>query len=123
LAQVCFCAGLASLTFAGHRLVLAGAVVIFICGEIVMTPCLAEVAKRHAPAGKTGAYQGILHLFEGGGRVLGSTFALFLYAGFKDTENVYYFWVTLTGLFLICFAAIQGLAGRLERQSVFAVPN
>jgi MFS family permease len=118
LAQLCFCGGLVLLTFAGHQLVLAGAVVIFICGEIVMTPCLPEVAKRHAPPGKTGAYQGILHLFEGGGRVLGSTTAFVLYSWFKDTKNVHYFWITQTGLFLICFAAIHGLAYLLDRRAL-----
>ncbi len=114
LAQLCFCCGLFSLTFAGHRVVLAGAVLVFICGEIVMTPCLAEVAKRHAPPGRAGVYQGVLHLFEGGGRFVGSTVAFLLYAAVKDTENAGYFWPTLTGLFLIGFAAIQGLAYRLD---------
>ena len=116
LAQTCFCAGLLSLTFADHPLMLAVAVVIFICGEIAMTPCMPEVAKRHAPPGQTGAHLGVLHLFEGGGRVLGSTLAFLLYAGFKETERVHYFWPTLTGLFLICFLAIQGLAYLLDRR-------
>jgi MFS family permease len=115
LAQGFFSLGLVLLTFAGNRLVLAVAVAIFILGEIIMTPCLPEAAKRHAPAGKTGTYQGILHLFEGGGRFLGSTLAFVLYAEFKNTEHIGYFWVTLTALFLICFVAIHGLAYRIDR--------
>jgi MFS family permease len=123
VAQACFCAGLVSLTFAGHRVVLAGAVVVFICGEIVMTPCLSEVAKRHAPPGETGTYQGILHLFEGGGRLLGSTLAFLLYAQFKGSEGAGLFWVTLTGVFLVCFAAIQALASRLGSARVLPLQS
>ncbi len=118
LAQVCFCAGLVSLTLAANPLMLVGAVVIFICGEIVMTPCLSEVARRYAPPGETGTYLGILHLFEGGARCLGSTIAFLLYAEFKDNGDVGYFWIVLTSLYVICFAALQALAYRFERKHV-----
>jgi hypothetical protein len=102
---------------------LVGAVVVFICGEIVMTPCLSEVAKRHAPSGETGTYQGILHLFEGGGRLMGSTLAFFIYAQFKESEGAGFFWVTLTGVFLVCFAAIQALASRLGSARVLPLQS
>jgi MFS family permease len=123
LAQVFYCAGLVSLTFAANPVILVGAVAIFICGEIVMTPCLPEVARRHAPPNETGTYLGILHLFEGSGRCLGSAFAFFLYAEFKDSANVGFFWVVLTILFLIFFAALQALAHRLDRPTTLRVSS
>jgi hypothetical protein len=43
------------MTFAANTALLTAAIVIFICGEIVMTPYLLEIAKRCGSAGQTGA--------------------------------------------------------------------
>ena len=106
LVSLCFfCAGLLLLSFAATRTLLGLAVGVFICGEILMTPCFAETAKTHAQLGKTGTYQGVLHVFEGGGRVVGSTTALTIYGWLRHTSMVQFYWVLIAPLFLL-FAAI-----------------
>jgi MFS family permease len=98
----CFCGGLLLLSFGGNRLLLGVAVGVFICGEILMTPCFAETAKTHAQSGKSGTYQGVLHVFEGGGRVVGSMTALAVYGRVQGTVLAPYYWVIMaTGFFLL----------------------
>ncbi len=114
VAKVCYCLGLLLLTFAANPLLLTLAIVIFICGEIVMTPCLAEIAKRYAQPGETGTYQGVLHLFEGGGRVIGSATALFIYGLFKGSGAADFYWSFLTAVFMGSYLVIRWVASRLD---------
>jgi MFS family permease len=102
---VCYCGGLLLLSFAGNRVLLATAIAVFICGEILMTQSFAETAKAHSQAsgGKSGMYQGILHVFEGGGRVLGSMTALAVYGWLHGSVLVGYYWVIMVaGFALFC---------------------
>jgi predicted MFS family arabinose efflux permease len=112
---LCYCSGLLLLTFAGHYLLLAVAVAVFICGEILMTPCFAETAKTHAHSGKSGSYQGFLHIFEGGGRVLGSTLALAIYGWVQGSALSRFYWVLLAPIFLVFSATIHWWAYRANK--------
>jgi MFS family permease len=112
---LCFCGGLLLLSFGGNRLMLGVAVAVFICGEILMTPCFAETAKTHAQSGKSGSYQGVLHIFEGGGRVLGSMTALAVYAWVKGSVFAGFYWVIMAPVFLLFSASIHWWAYRAAR--------
>jgi MFS family permease len=108
----CFCGGLLLLSFGANRLLLGVAVGVFICGEILMTPCFAETAKTHARSGKSGAYQGVLHVFEGCGRVVGSTTALAVYGWMKGTTLIGWYWAIMAPGFLLFSAAAHAWAYR-----------
>jgi hypothetical protein len=117
VSAVCFCVGLVLLTFGGNRVLLAVAVAVFICGEILMTPCFAETAKTHSQAGtgKSGMYQGVLHVFEGGGRVLGSMTALAAYGYMRGTVLVGFYWVIMATAFLLFSATLHWWSYRAAR--------
>ena len=113
----CFCCGLLLLSLGGNRVLLGVAVAVFICGEILMTPCFAETAKTHAQAGKTGTYQGVLHVFEGGGRVVGSMTALAVYGWIQGSVLAGFYWVIMAPVFLLFSSAIHWWAYRASRLS------
>lgn len=115
---LCFCCGLLLLSLGGNRVLLGVAVAVFICGEILMTPCFAETAKTHAQAGKTGTYQGVLHVFEGGGRVLGSMTALAAYGWMQGSVLAGFYWVIMAIGFLIFSSTIHVWAYRAGRSVV-----
>jgi MFS family permease len=112
---LCFCGGLLLLSFGGNRVLLGVAVAVFICGEILMTPCFAETAKTHAQSGKSGSYQGFLHIFEGGGRVLGSMTALAVYGWVQGSVFARFYWVIMAPVFLLFSATIHWWAYRAAR--------
>jgi MFS family permease len=112
---LCFCSGLLLLTFGGNRVWLAVAVAVFICGEILMTPCFAETAKTHAHSGKSGSYQGFLHIFEGGGRVVGSMTALAVYDWVQGSALAGFYWVIMAPTFLLFSATIHWWAYRAAK--------
>ncbi len=114
----CYCGGLFLLSFAGNRVLLATAIAVFISGEILMTQCFAETAKAHSQAGsgKSGMYQGVLHVFEGGGRVLGSMTALAVYGWLKDSALVGYYWVIMVAGFALFSAALHWWCYRAARR-------
>ena len=114
---LCFCCGLLLLSLGGNRVLLGVAVAVFICGEILMTPCFAETAKTHAQAGKTGTYQGVLHVFEGGGRVVGSMTALAVYGWLQGSVLAGYYWVIMAPVFLLFSGSIHWWAYRAARPS------
>jgi hypothetical protein len=115
VSMLCFCGGLLLLTFGGNRALLGVAVAVFICGEILMTPCFAETAKTHAQAGKSGTYQGVLHVFEGGGRVLGSMTALAVYGWVQGSILAGFYWLIMAGGFLLFSATLHWWAYRAAR--------
>ncbi len=117
---LCFCCGLLLLSLGGNRILLGVAIAVFICGEILMTPCFAETAKTHAQSGKTGTYQGVLHVFEGGGRVLGSMTALAVYGWMQGSALARYYWVIMAPVFLLFSASIHWWAYRAARGSAAA---
>jgi len=112
---LCFCCGLLLLSLGGNRVLLGVAVAVFICGEILMTPCFAETAKTHAQAGKTGTYQGVLHVFEGGGRVVGSMTALAVYGWLQGSVLARFYWVIMAPAFLLFSGTIHWWAYRATR--------
>jgi len=65
-----YCAGLILLMFAGNAVMLPVAVVVFICGEVLMTPCFDETAKKHAGDAGVATCLGLLHLVACWGRRL-----------------------------------------------------
>ncbi len=114
---LCFCGGLLLLSFGANRMLLGVAVAVFICGEILMTPCFAETAKTHTQSGKSGSYQGVLHVFEGGGRVLGSMTALAVYGWVQGTVLAGFYWVIMAPVFLLFSATIHWWAYRVVKRS------
>jgi predicted MFS family arabinose efflux permease len=113
---LCYCGGLLLLCFAANAVVLAAAIAVFICGEILMTQCFAETAKRHAQAGKSGTYQGVLHVFEGGGRVVGSMTALAAYGWMQGSVLADYYWLIMAPSFFLFSATLHGWAYRKARR-------
>ncbi len=113
---LCFCGGLLLLSFGGNRGLLGVAVAVFICGEILMTPCFAETAKAHAQTGKSGTYQGVLHVFEGGGRVVGSMTAMAVYGWAKGSALANFYWVIMAAGFLLFSCALHWWAYRASKR-------
>src|SRR2546421_632593 len=74
-----YCSGLILLIFARHPIMLPIAIIVFICGEVLMTPCFDETAKKHSNSTAMGTCLGLLHLVDGMGRMLGAAFALAVY--------------------------------------------
>ena len=118
----CFCTGLLLLSLAGNRILLGVAIAVFICGEILMTPCFSETAKTHAQPGKTGSYQGVLHVFEGGGRVVGSMTALAVYGWVQGSSCARYYWWIMAPLFFVFSSAIHWWAYRAVRLPIAHAP-
>jgi MFS family permease len=115
VSMFCYCGGLLLLTFGGNRVWLGVAVAVFVCGEILMTPCFAETAKTHAQSGKSGSYQGVLHVFEGGGRVVGSMVALAVYGRLHGSVLGGFYWVIMAGFFLLFSSTLHWWAYRAAR--------
>jgi MFS family permease len=115
LALSFFCAGLLLLGFASRRAVVPVAVAVFICGEVIMTPCFDETAKRHGRGG-TATCLGLLHLVDGGGRILGAAAAIAFYGVARGTVLGRLFWPLLVAVFLVGSLALHGLAYRLGQR-------
>ena len=116
---VCYCAGLLLLMLARHRVLLPVAVVIFICGEVLMTPCFDETAKKHSASAGMATCLGLLHLVDGCGRMLGAAFALAVYGWMRHTSYQGRYWpVVVTAFFVVSSAlhlAARALAPRQDR--------
>jgi len=95
-----YCSGLMLLIFAKHPVMLPLAIVVFICGEVLMTPCFDETAKKHSAAAGMGICLGLLHLVDGFGRMLGAAFALAVYGWMKTSGQEEYYWPVVVGVFL-----------------------
>jgi MFS family permease len=95
-----YCAGLLLLMFAPHPVMLPLAIVVFICGEVLMTPCFDETAKKHSTAAGMGICLGLLHLVDGFGRMIGAAFALAVYGVMKGSPRTELYWPIVVGAFL-----------------------
>src|SRR5439155_16981247 len=95
-----YCAGLIILIFAKQPILLVVAVVVFICGEVVMTPCFDETAKKHSGDAGMGTCMGLLHLVDGFGRMLGAAFALAAYGWLRNSAYQGYYWPVVVSVFL-----------------------
>ena len=110
-----YCAGLALLVYARRPVMLPVAVAVFICGEVVMTPCFDETAKRHSGDSGMGTCLGLLHLVDGAGRLFGSAFALAVYGGMRDTPYRGYYWPLVVGVYLGTCTGLHVAAHALAR--------
>ena len=120
-----YCSGLLLLIFARHPLMLPVAIVVFICGEVLMTPCFDETAKKHSHAAGMSSCLGLLHLVDGLGRMLGAAFALALYGGMRLSPYASWFWPTAVGAFLGVSIALHLVAHTIARGAAVAIclPN
>jgi hypothetical protein len=105
-----YCLGLTLLMFAKHPVMLPAAIVVFICGEVLMTPCFDETAKRHSAATAMGSCLGLLHLVDGLGRMLGAAFALAVYGWMRNSTSSNFYWPVVVVTFLLTSAGLHIVA-------------
>jgi MFS family permease len=117
-----YCAGLALLSFVPSPVMLPAAVAVFICGEVVMTPCFDETAKKHGTAAGMGSCMGLLHTVDGLGRMLGAAFALAVYGWVRQSSVEAYFWPVVVATFLTVSTALYGAAAALGGRGPCAEP-
>jgi hypothetical protein len=110
-----YCAGLLLLVFASHPVMLPIAIVVFICGEVLMTPCFDETAKKHSGDAGLGTCLGLLHLVDGFGRMLGAAFALAVYGWMRNSPYVAFYWPSVVGVFLVSCTVLHVLAFAVAR--------
>jgi MFS family permease len=110
-----YCAGLLLLVFASHPVMLPIAIVVFICGEVLMTPCFDETAKKHSGDAGLGTCLGLLHLVDGFGRMLGAAFALAVYGWMRNSPYVALYWPSVVGVFLVSCTALHVVAFAVAR--------
>ncbi len=108
-----YCAGLILLMFARHPVMLPIAIVVFICGEVLMTPCFDETAKKHSDDDAIGTCLGLLHLVDGFGRMLGAAFALAVYGWMRNSPSVEFYWPMVVIAFLFSSIALHVTAYRI----------
>jgi MFS family permease len=112
-----YCAGLLLLVFAGRPVMLPVAVVVFICGEVLMTPCFDETAKKHSGEGGMGTCLGLLHLVDGLGRMLGAAFALAVYGWMRNSPYQDFYWPVVVSVFLCSSSALHVVAHAIARKA------
>jgi MFS family permease len=110
-----YCSGLSLLVFARHSFMLPIAVVVFICGEVVMTPCFDETAKKHSTDAGMATCLGLLHLVDGLGRMLGAAFALAMYGWMRTTPWQGYYWPLVVTAFFVVSSGLHVAACALAR--------
>jgi MFS family permease len=112
-----YCSGLLLLVFAKNPVMLPLAIVVFISGEVLMTPCFDETAKKHSTAAGMGMCLGLLHLVDGLGRMLGAASALAFYGWMKDSSHAELYWPVLVSLFLFVCIVLHLVAFQVARQA------
>ncbi len=117
LASVIFyCTGLMLLIFAKHPVMLPIAIIVFICGEVLMTPCFDETAKKHSNDAGMSTCLGLLHLVDGLGRMLGAAFALAVYGVMRTSTSAEFYWPVVVGAFLVVSVGLHFVAHAIARQ-------
>jgi hypothetical protein len=111
-----YCAGLMLLIFAGHPVLLPIAIVVFICGEVFMTPCFDETAKKHSGEKEMATCMGLLHLVDGGGRMIGAAFSLALYGWMRSSDYSRFYWPVTVSVFLAVCSALHLMAFAIARR-------
>ncbi len=112
-----YCCGLLLLIFARQPVMLPVAIVIFICGEVLMTPCFDETAKKHSHDAGMSSCLGLLHLVDGLGRMLGAVFALAVYGAMRRSPAAGFYWPVVAGSFLVASVGLHLVAHAVGRQS------
>ncbi|MDB6123286.1 MAG: transporter [Pedosphaera sp.] len=110
-----YCTGLILLMFANNPVMLPLAIVVFICGEVLMTPCFDETAKKHSSDAGMATCLGLLHLVDGLGRMLGAAFALAVYGGMRHSSYNGFYWPIVVGVFLCVTIGLHMVAHALAR--------
>lgn len=105
-----YCVGLLLLIFVQTPLMLPLAVIVFICGEVLMTPVFDETAKKHSTPEGMSTCMGLLHLVDGMGRMLGAAFALAIYGLMRTSAQSHLYWEIVSGSFLVACLLIHGVA-------------
>jgi MFS family permease len=118
-----YCAGLLLLMLAKHPVMLPVAIVVFICGEVLMTPCFDETAKKHSGEAGMGTCMGLLHLVDGFGRMLGAAFALAMYGWMRNSSYSGLYWPVVVGLFLFTCIVLHVIAHALARNQSLPACN
>jgi fatty acid desaturase len=115
---VLYCAGLLLLIFARHPVMLPIAVIVFICGEVLMTPCFDETAKKHSGDKEMATCMGLLHLVDGAGRMIGAAFALAMYGWMRDSKYQGLYWPVVVAVYFTVCSALHVLAFAMARTGV-----
>jgi MFS family permease len=114
---VLYCGGLGLLGVGRCLPLLPVAVVVFILGEVVMTPCFDETAKKHSTAAGMASCMGLLHLVDGLGRMLGAAFALGVYGGMRQSPYRGSYWPVVVLAFFGVSSGLHVVAFRLARRA------
>jgi MFS family permease len=112
---VLYCAGLLLLVFVNHAAMLPVAIVVFICGEVLMTPCFDETAKRHSTDAAMATCMGLLHLVDSSGRLVGSVFALGMYGWLRNSTYHHLYWPAVVAVFLVVCSTLHVVAHAVGR--------
>jgi len=112
-----YCTGLILLMFSARPVMLPFAIVIFICGEVLMTPCFDETAKKHSTDAGMGTCMGLLHLVDGLGRMLGAAFSLAVYGWMRNSPQRGFYWPVVVSIFLCVCSALHVVAFAIARSA------
>jgi hypothetical protein len=112
-----YCIGLILLMFAKNPVMLPLAIVVFICGEVLMTPCFDETAKKHSTDAGMGTCMGLLHLVDGLGRMLGAAFSLAVYGWMRNSPRSGFYWPVVVSVFLCVCTALHVVAFAIARSA------
>jgi MFS family permease len=112
-----YCLGLILLMFAKNPVMLPVAIVVFICGEVLMTPCFDETAKKHSTDAGMGTCMGLLHLVDGLGRMLGAAFSLAVYGWMRNSPYRGYYWPVVVSIFLCVCSALHVVIFAIARSA------
>jgi hypothetical protein len=117
-----YCVGLLLLSLVPSPIFLPLAIVVFICGEILMTPCFDETAKKHSSAESMGTCIGLLHMLDGAGRLVGASCALSIYGWLRGGEWAEFYWPIMVAIFLCLSSFLHLIAFKLTRQTAVMPP-
>jgi hypothetical protein len=104
---ILYSTGMLLLVFARNPFLLAVAIVIFTSGEVLMTPCFDETAKKHSGEETMSTCMGLLHFVDGAGRWLGQIFAAGVYGAMLGTAYFGWYWPTVVTCFLLISGALH----------------
>jgi MFS family permease len=112
-----YCTGLILLMFSKNPVMLPVAIVVFICGEVLMTPCFDETAKKHSTNAGMGTCMGLLHLVDGLGRMLGAAFSLAVYGWMRNSPHSGFYWPVVVSVFLCACTALHIVSFAIARSA------
>jgi MFS family permease len=112
---ILYCAGLLLLMLVHHAVMLPIAIIVFICGEVLMTPCFDETAKRHSGVESMATCMGLLHLVDSSGRLIGSVFALSMYGWLRNSSHHNLYWPIVVAVFLVVCSLLHVVAHSIGR--------